>query len=211
MRRLIFGDWGRVIRDPLDLIRLGFLIAAMAAAASGDLENTVRLLATFLIVLAARFLDLPRLFDLGVLVGMFLQAFGNAAGLFTSFRYYDLVVHFCLPLATAPCVYILLARLGVVPDLADAERRHRIGIFLVTFAIGFSIGAGYEIYEWIANHWLGASLKVGYADTIGDLADDALASALGGWLLVVWAVRGWGTTRRVPGRRLVVAGRPAVR
>ena len=195
--RLLFGDWGRVVRDPLDVLRLAFLAAAIVTALMGRTEDAVRLAGTFLIVLFARHLSLPRLFDLGVIVGMALQAFGNVLGLFDSFRYYDLVVHFANPLAVAPCVYILLARLEVVPDLGDARGRHQLGIFLVTFCIGFSIGAAYEIYEWFADNALGASLKVGYTDTIGDLTDDAIASALGGLFLVLWAQRGWGTSRRL--------------
>ncbi len=150
--------------------------------------------------LGARALALPRLFDLGFVIGMSLQAFGNAAGLFNSFRYYDLLVHFALPLACAPCLYITLARLDVVPDLAGGQARqhHLLGIFIVTFALGFSLGALYEIYEWLAVHWLGAGLAVGYDDTISDLVDDALASLLGGVFLILWATRGWATTRRVP-------------
>jgi len=196
--RLLLGDWGRVVRDPLDLLRYAFLAGAVAAAVMGDVDDAVRLGGTFAIVMFARWLDLPRLFDLGVIIGMALQAFGNVLGLFESFKYYDLVVHFANPLAVAPCVYILLARLELVPELSDATGRHQLGIFIVTFCIGFTIGAGYEVYEWVADNWLGASLKVGYTDTIGDLTDDAVASALGGWFLVLWAQRGWGTSRRVP-------------
>ena len=207
--RFLLGDWGRVVRDPLDVLRYIFLGAAVITAIVGDLDDAVRLGGTFLIVMFARWLSLPRLFDLGVIVGMTLQAFGNVLGLFDSFKYYDLVVHFANPLAVAPCVYILLARLELVPDLSDATGRHQLGIFIVTFCIGFSIGAVYEIYEWVADHWLGASLKVGYTDTIGDLTDDALASALGGWFLVLWAQLGWGTTRRLPARRVPLGDRHA--
>ena len=200
--RLLLGDWGPIVRDPLDVLRLTFLVGAIIAALLGDIDAAVRLGGTFLIVLFARWLELPRLFDLGVIVGMALQAFGNVGGLFESFRYYDLVVHFANPLAIAPCVYILLARQEVVPDLADATGRHQLGIFIVTFCIGFSIGATYEVYEWVADHWFGANLQVGYADTIADLTDDALASAVGGLFLVLWAQRGWGTMRRLSAERL---------
>jgi hypothetical protein len=200
MKRLVLGDWSRVVRDPIDVLRLAFLVAAVVAFARGDLDDATRLALTVLATLGARALALPRLFDLAFVIGMALQAFGNVAGLFESFRYYDLVVHFALPLACAPCLYITLARLDVVPDLAHGRPRehHLLGIFLITFALGFSLGALYEIYEWAADHWLGASLAVGYDDTISDLVDDALASLLGGGFLVLWATRGWATTRRVP-------------
>jgi hypothetical protein len=209
--RLLLGDWNALVRDPIDLLRLGFAVGAVVSALRGDFEDTVRLGLTFLAVIGARVLALPRLFDLVFVIGMALQAFGNSLGLFQSFRYYDLVVHFVLPLACAPCLYILLARREVVPDLAGgAQRHHLLGIFIVTFALGFSLGALYEIYEWVADHWLGGQLIVGYSDTISDLVDDALASLAGGVLLILWASRGWATTRRVPGGALD-AGRGAAR
>jgi predicted membrane protein DUF2238 len=199
---LLLGDWTPVVRDPLDLLRAGFLLAAVVAAVTGDPEDVVRLLATFAVLVVARVVNLPRPFDLAVIVGMALQAFGNALGIFTSFGPYDLVVHFVLSLALAPTLYILLARLEVVPDLSDARGHRQVGVFLVTFLIGVSVGAFYEIYEWVADNWLGASLRVGYSDTISDLVDDSVAAACAGAFLVLWAERGWGTTRRVPADRI---------
>ena len=201
VRRALLGDWNRVLRDPVDLLRLAFAVGTVVAIARGNVENAVRLGLTFAATVGARALSLPRLFDLAFVIGMALQAFGNTFGLFDSFRYYDLVVHFVLPLACAPCIYIVLARMEVVPDLAGgAERHHLLGIFIVTFALGVSLGAGYEVYEWVADNWLGGHLAVGYADTISDLVDDGLASLAGGLFLVLWASRGWATTRRLPGR-----------
>jgi hypothetical protein len=68
----------------------------------------------------------------------------------------------------------------------------------VSFALGMTVGAIYEIYEWFANHALGAALEVGYNDTISDLADDAIGSLGGSFLLLLWTTRGWATSRRVP-------------
>jgi hypothetical protein len=62
-----------------------------------------------------------------------------------------------------------------------------------------TVGAVYEMYEYFADHVLGAHLHVDYGDTIADLLDDGLGALLGGALLVVWDVYGWGTRRRVPG------------
>jgi hypothetical protein len=71
----------------------------------------------------------------------------------------------------------------------------------VTLALGLAFGALYEIYEYVVDQF-GANLEIGEADTVSDLTMDALGSALGGGLLVVWATRGWGTTRRLPPGRL---------
>jgi hypothetical protein len=202
LAHLVLGDWSPVVRDPLDLLRAVFLAGAVVAAVLGDVEDVVRLLATFGLLVVARLLDLPRPFDLALIVGMALQAFGNAFGAFTRFASYDLVVHFVNSLALAPTFYVLLARLDVVRDLTDARGRRQVGVFLVTFMIGVSVGAFYEIYEYAADRWLGASLHVGYSDTISDLVDDSIAAACAGAFLVVWAEHGWGTTRRMRTKRI---------
>ena len=134
---------------------------------------------------------------------MALQGWGTAFGAFETYEWYDVIVHFMLSAWTAPLLYLALARLSVVPDLAGrSPRRHRAGIFVVTFALGLATGALFEIYEWIVNHLFGATLFVSYGDTIGDLAMDAAGAAAGGLLLVVWETFGWGTARRVPGTRI---------
>lgn len=200
-RYLLFGDWGSAVRDPIDVLRLTFLAGAVVLLAAGNADGGVRMLITFLALALARWLELPRPFDLGFSFGMALQGWGNALDLFTSIAWWDSLVHIVLPFFVAPMLYILLVRLALVPDLSDETRqRHHHGIVIVTFALGLAFGAVYEIYEWFANHVLGAHLYVGYTDTIKDLTEDALGSVLGGALLLLWTTRGWGTVRRVPAR-----------
>jgi uncharacterized membrane protein YjdF len=201
--RLVLGDWNGLVRDPIDLVRATFLIGAIVTSILGDTESAVRFFLTFVLLVGVRLLELPRPFDFGFTLGMMFQAWGNALNLFTNDPWYDKVVHFVLPFFTAPLVYLLLARLGVVPDLAQkTERRHDLGIVIMSFSFGMTVGAFYEIYEWFADNALGADLHVGYGDTISDLADNAIGALGGSLLLLVWATRGWGTTRRVPGGRL---------
>ena len=57
--------------------------------------------------------------------------------------------------------------------------------------------SGYEIYEWVVDHWFGQNLFIGETDTITDLADGFLGAAIGGALLAVWAVARY-TSRRLP-------------
>jgi uncharacterized membrane protein YjdF len=52
---------------------------------------------------------------------------------------------------------------------------------------GLSIGALYEIYEFVAVHWLGADLAIGYTDTINDLLLDTVGALAGGLLLMLWS------------------------
>lgn len=211
-QRWLLGDWGPIVRDPIDVLRLTFLAAAIVLLAVGRADGAVRMFVTFLALVVARYLELPRLFDLGLVFGMALQGWGNAVGLFTSISWWDSLVHLVLPFWVAPLFYILLIRLDLVPDLSDdTHRRHHQAIVIVTFALGLAFGAIYEIYEWFADYVLGADLSVGYTDTIKDLAEDGIGSLAGGLLLLVWATRGWGTIRRVPGERIPEEGPPSRR
>lgn len=198
--RWLIGDWSRWVRDPIDLLRLTYLIGFVGSVFLWDLGAAARLGSTAAFVYLARWIGPPRLFDLGFVLGMALQGWGNVFNLFEDLAWYDSLVHFVLSFWTAPLFYIGLARLGVVPDLGDHEERHPLlGILIVTFSLGLAFGALYEIYEYVVDQF-GGQLEIGYADTIKDLAIDGLGSALGGLLLVAWADRGWATTRRVPAR-----------
>jgi uncharacterized membrane protein YjdF len=200
--RWLVGDWTRFMRDPTDVLRAALLAGALVEIPLGNLDATVRMLLTFGLTMVPRLLSVPRPFDFAFTLGMSLQAWGNAAGAFDALPFYNKVVHFFLPLGVAPLLYLILIRLRVVPDLARESRLHeRFGIVLIAFMLGLSVGALYEMYEWFDVRVLGGDLQVGYGDTIGDLADDALGAICGGVLLLVWDAYGWGTRRRVTGLR----------
>ena len=134
MRRAIFGDWSPVLRDPLDLLRLSFGCAAVAFFLAGSFEYAVRMAVTFLVLVLAQRLRLPRLFDLPFIIAMGLQAWGNALRLFEDVNWWDNLVHLVLPLSSVAVLYILGVRLGLLPELADVDQpRHRLG--LVIFAV----------------------------------------------------------------------------
>jgi hypothetical protein len=201
---LLLGDWNPLVRDPIDVLRATFSFGAVIFAMLGEAGAAVRMGLTFALLIGVRLLNLPRPFGLGFLLGMALQAWGNALGLFEHWPWWDVVVPFALPFFSAPALYIMLARLEVVPDLEEeTEAHHHLGILIVTLALGVSVGAVYEMYEFFDVRVFGGGLHVGYADTIADLFDDSVASLGGGALLVWWATRGWGTSRRLPGRRAV--------
>ena len=191
------GDWGRLVRDPLDLLRLALLAGAFVTLAVGPREQSFRLLLTFLLVLVPRALDAPRPFDLGFIAAMSFQAWGNVFGAFDTVYGYDKIVHFLLPCSTSALAYLALVRLRVVPDF-EAERglHQRTGIVLLTGAFGLTLGGGlYEIYEWFADSVLGAHLYVSYGDSIGDLTDDMFGALAGGALILLWDALG-GASRR---------------
>jgi hypothetical protein len=199
-RTLVYGEWNPVVRDPLDLLRGAFVFGALVLAVIGH-SGAVPLAVAGAAVVAVRFLDLPRIFDLAFILAMTLAGWGEALRLYDRFGYYDVVVHFLVPLFGAPCVYIALARLDTLPDPADAtgSRRHLAGIFVVTLALGLAIGAVWEVLEWTSDEVFGSNLSLGEQDTIGDLVADSAGALCGGLLLLGWTVFGWGTVRRLPG------------
>ena len=189
-----------MVRDGIDVLRLVILGGAVAYAVAGRTGAAAVLLVMGAVTVVARLVNLPRVYDLAVTAGMALQGFGETLGLYDRFVRFDDLVHFTLPMLTAPVVYIALARLDVVPDPRDETHlRHYVGIAVVTAALGITIGALWEVYEWRSDAWLGTELSEDNDDTNGDLVRDSLGSLAGAALLVVWARFGWGSVRRIPG------------
>jgi hypothetical protein len=201
-RKLLLGDWGRVIRDPIDLLRLTFFAGFVVFAVLGEAKAAVVLFMGTVAVVVARLVDLPRLYDLGFCIAIVFTAWGEAVGLYDAWPSYDRVVHFFVPMLSCQVAYIGLARLEVLPDLRDpvAPGVHRdLGLWVVTFALGVAIGGLWEILEFLSDEVFGSNLQEGNTDTVGDLVADSLGAAVGAALLVAWNRFGWGSVRRVPG------------
>src|ERR671915_3625 len=199
-RTLVLGDWGRVVRDPIDLLRAAFFAGALVFAIRGELGGVANLLVAGGALLVARAVNLPRLYDLGFTIALILTGWGEALGLYDAWKPYDNVVHFVVPMLCSQVAYIALARIEVLPDMRERfVPRHYAGIFTVTFALGVAIGGVWEILEWSSDELFGSNLSMGNDDTVGDLISDTLGSATGGLLLVAWTKYGWGSVRRIPG------------
>jgi uncharacterized membrane protein YjdF len=199
-RKLVMGDWSRAVRDPLDVLRLAFGAGAVAFVAAGDAVGAFNLLLAFAVLVAARFANLPRLYDLAVIVALAFTQGGEALNLYDAWPWYDRVVHFLVPLLSSQVFYLCLARIEVMPDpRQETVPRHEAGMFVAVFALGLAAGALWEIFEWTSDGVFGSSLSQGNTDTVGDLIADACGSLAGGALMVLWAKRGWGSVRRIPG------------
>jgi uncharacterized membrane protein HdeD (DUF308 family)/uncharacterized membrane protein YjdF len=198
--RIIYGDWTWFIRDWLDVLRVIFIGGTIVFAAQGR-SDVMALAAASIVLLIARIIDLPRWFDFGLTVAMTLIAWGTALSLYGGWFYYDKVVHGLSPMAYTPVLYIVLVRLGVVPDPGEAIRERRVariaGIFIIAFAVGLSVGAFYENIEWIEDKFdiLGGHFVKGLWDTETDLLCDTAGSLAGATFLTVWALRGWSSRR----------------
>jgi hypothetical protein len=199
-RRLLLGDWHPWLRDPIDVLRGLLVVGAAAFALAGDGRGALLLGGAAAVAWAVRPVLLPRVYDLALVLALTLQAWGEALGLYDSISWFDNVVHFTLPFFGAPTLYIVLARLDVVPDPKDeTTMRHYVGIAIVSFALGVALGGLWEIVEWTSDNTLGSSLQIDNDDTVGDLIADSLGALCGSALLVCWARWGWGSVRRIPG------------
>src|SRR5918994_3183399 len=161
-RTLVLGDWGRVVRDPIDLLRAAFFAGALVFAIRGELGGVANLLVAGGALLVARMVDLPRLYDLGFTIAMILTGWGEALGLYDLWKPYDNVVHVLVPMLTSQVAYIALARIEILPDLRDEfSPRHLLGIFVITTALGIAIGGVWELFEWTSDEVFGSNLSMG--------------------------------------------------
>ena len=201
--RFALGDWHPIVRDPIDLLRLTFPLGAIAFVIAGDANSALHCTGCAVVAYLVRLVDPPRRFDLGFLLALTLEAWGNPLGLFANVSWFDDFAHMVITSQAAPLLYLALVRLEVVPDPgADLHVRHQIaGIIAITVALGFAIGATFEMYEYVVNQFITHALGTGYRDTVGDLAFDGLGALFGGALLALWTLRRW-PTRRKPLRAL---------
>ena len=200
-RTAVMGDWNPVVRDPIDLLRAALAIGAVVAAVTGETSGAVYLVVSLIGSLAARLVALPRLIDLAFTLALCVTGFGEALGFYDQWPWFDRVVHFVVPMLFAPVAYIALARADLVLDPRDQSPDVRRGpaLFVVAFMFGVALGALWEIVEWTLDGLGLTNLSESNADTVGDLIADTAGSAVGAGLLLLWAFRGWGSVRRVPG------------
>jgi hypothetical protein len=194
-QKLLLGDWSRVVRDPLDVYRIVFIAGTIVWGLSGG-PVTVLVAASAVLVLA-RIVSLPRFYDFSLIVVMVLIAWGEVLGVYDSWRFYDNVVHFTVPLLVTGMIYLLLVRLGVLPELGALTQVHqKFGFFLTAVALGMAMGAGWEIVEWSLDEWAGGNLVGSATDTATDLIWDTMGATGSATILVLWSLGGHSLTRR---------------
>ena len=199
-QKVFLGDWSRLVRDPLDVCRILFIAGTILWGLSG--RPVTVLVAASLLLLLARVISLPRFYDFSLLVVMVLIAWGEVLGLYDSWKGYDNVVHFTVPLLLTGMIYLLLVRLGVLPELSDLTQVHqKFGFFLTAVMLGMAIGAGWEIIEWSLDEWAGANLVGTATDTATDLIWDTMGATGSALILTLWSLGGHSLRRR-PGADL---------
>jgi uncharacterized membrane protein YjdF len=199
-QKIFLGDWSRLVRDPLDVARIVFIAATIVWGLSGG-PVTVVVAASAVLVLA-RIVSLPRFYDFSLIVVMILLAWGEVLGVYDSLSFYDNIVHFSVPLLVTGMLYLLMVRLGVLPELSDLKQVHqKFGFFLTAVMLGMAIGAGWEIIEWSLDEWAGANLVGSATDTATDLIWDTMGATGSAIILTLWSLGGHSLRRR-PGTAL---------
>jgi uncharacterized membrane protein YjdF len=196
-QRFLLGDWGRIVRDPLDVLRLAYFAGTIAWVVT-DGAASDGLVGASVILLAARLVSLPRFYDLSLIVALTITGWGSALHAYGQWGPYDNVVHALMPALITPIMYVLLVRLGVLPELRELRQpHHQLGFFLIAFAFGLAISGAWEVIEWWLDQGTGASRVKDAADTALDLTSGTLGSIGAGFVLIAWSLRGW-SCKRVP-------------
>jgi hypothetical protein len=205
--RWLVGDWGPILRDPVDLIRLGLLAGVLISGASADWGHAARFAVAFGLSALVRFADAPRPFDAAFALGMGFQAWGAFSGAYADVAGFELVARIVASLSVAAMLYLVLVRVRAVPDLSDRNDIHeRTGILLTATSLGFGVAVLYEIGAWASNGLFDAR-PFTFDELIAHMAISLAASGAGALLLVLWDRAGW-ATRRAPAAMLVPAVAP---
>jgi hypothetical protein len=199
-QKVVLGDWSRLVRDPLDVLRIVFIAGTILW---GLLGNSVTIVAAASLVLVlARIVSLPRFYDFSLIVVMALIAWGEVLGFYDSWKSYDNVVHFTVPLLVTGLIYVMFVRLGVMQELSALTQPHqKFGLFLTAVALGMAMGAGWEIVEWASDETTGSHLVGSTTDTATDLIWDTMGATGSAIILVLWSLGGHSLKRR-PGAAL---------
>jgi hypothetical protein len=172
----------------LGVLRLAFLVWAGVELAQGHTGDAVALVVTFAVLHVPRLLRLPLVFDAAFLIVWTLQELGQVAGFWGRFEWWDTLVHGAMPAVLAPTAFLLLVRVGVLPDLFAARgARATIGAVMVVFLIAAGFGSVYEIYEWFADVHFGMHYQPDNTDTMTDITANAIGGLVGGLWLAAWA------------------------
>lgn len=126
----------------------------------------------------------PGLFDALFVGAALLNAVGYMGDLYGSLYFFDELAH----LVTAFTITAAFGTLVYRPVLPHFRQRQML-LVMVLASFGLSTGALWEIFEYAAH------IRVDLADTVSDLAFDAVGAVLGAVLAVRLSYRSWSPVR----------------
>jgi hypothetical protein len=183
-----------VSRAAADLVRVAGLASVGWAAAHGQWVNAALFSLVLLGLVLPRIVGSRPLADLGYGVVLLFAAWSAVLDLYIRYDWLDVVVHTVAGGLTAALAHRILVRCGVLPTSDAPGLRHpRVGLLVTTAALGTALGVLWEVGEWYGHTFLDHRIQVGYGDTIGDLASDAVGSIAAGLLLLLRRREGRGS------------------
>ncbi|MEU8844805.1 hypothetical protein AB0C70_00850 [Streptomyces sp. NPDC048564] len=178
----------RALRVAADGVRFLVLASAVAAGVASR-EGTLLLALLFLALFVPRLARLPALLDLLVCASLTWATWSQVWHWYRLVGWYDTVVHFVTPGVVAAALHLLLSRYRLLPSPDDVRLR-RAAVPLITTAVGAVVACLWEMYEWLAVDVFDEPIRVGYQDTVVDLAAGMGGSLTAGLMLAWWAARG---------------------
>ncbi|MGA5601789.1 hypothetical protein ACPCUF_12200 [Streptomyces griseoincarnatus] len=172
-----------VLRLTADTIRI-LALGSVAYVLFTSHDGAVILTLLFLALLVPRAARLPALLDLLLCAALTWATWSSVFHWYRVVDWYDTAVHSVTPGTVAVTLQLLLARARLLPSPRDRALR-RSAVPLITTALGATVASLWEMYEWLATDVFGAHLRVGYEDTVADMAA-GVAGSLAAGLILAW-------------------------
>ncbi len=169
---------------PGDAVRLASAISVVVAALGyGGVAGPL-----FLLVLGGtmvpRALGLPDALDVSYCGVLLVAAWAAQLDWYLAVDGLDLLVHALATGLIAVVAQLTLARAGMVASVdTPGLARPRLGVAVVTVALGVALATVWEVGEWAGHTLLDDRIQVGYADTMSDLLAGAAGALVAGVLL----------------------------
>jgi uncharacterized membrane protein YjdF len=156
--------------------RAAIVCAAAAFLIAGDGSAGLKALMVLPPALAGRYVRVSPGFDLMFAVALMAEVVATSLGAYDSISWGDGLSHVVLPLLSGPILYagVVCVRGSVDSLLASA---------LVTALAVLTLGAIWELVEWLVDAAFGTDFSQGYDDTFDDLRNNAIAAVGSGGLV----------------------------
>ncbi|MFE7901190.1 hypothetical protein ACFU3E_27550 [Streptomyces sp. NPDC057424] len=174
----------RLTADAIRILALGSVVYVLFTGHDGAVVLTL----LFLALLVPRLTRLPALLDLLLCATLTWATWSSVFHWYRVTDWYDTAVHSVTPGTVAAALHLLLARRRLLPSPDDRALRPA-SVPLITTTLGATVACLWEMYEWLATDVLDAQVRVGYEDTIADMAAGVAGSLAAGLILARWAAR----------------------
>jgi hypothetical protein len=126
----------------------------------------------------------PAVLDLAYSITILVAAWAAVLDWYVAVGWLDVVVHAAATGLVAAVVHVALVQWGALPEVGRRQVAHpRVGIVVVTAAVGVALATLWEFGEWFGHTHLDSRIQVGYTDTIGDLAAGSFGALVAAILL----------------------------